>query len=134
LSGAGYAPEGVVTVEGEPVDISAAAPLETALRIGVLNNRAALARTDGAWTIRGDPTEAALIVAGRKGGLDEDALRAQWPEVGELPFSSERMLMATFHRGREGEVTYTKGAPARIVERCNWLLTGAGPQALDAEG
>lgn len=134
VSGAGYAPEGGFTVSAEPVDASAIPALALALRIGALNNRAALERDGEVWTARGDPTEAALLVAAEKAGLDLDALRARWPETDELPFSSERMLMATFHRGPDGEVVYTKGAPARVLERCDRLLTDAGEVPLDGTG
>ena len=56
---------------------------------------------DGAWTVQGDPTEGALLVAARKAGLRADALEARLPRVGEVPFSSERKLMSTVHRDAE---------------------------------
>ena len=56
---------------------------------------------DGRWTVQGDPTEAALIVAARKAGLGAEALEARLPRVGEVPFSSERKLMSTVHRDAE---------------------------------
>ena len=53
---------------------------------------------DGRWTVQGDPTEGALLVAARKAGLSADALDKRLPRVGEVPFSSERKLMSTIHR------------------------------------
>jgi Ca2+-transporting ATPase len=131
ISGAGYAPEGEITSEGRPVTPSDSAALDIALRIGALNNRASLEPEGAGWRAGGDPTEAALLVAALKGGLDPDVLRTRWAEVAELPFSSERMLMATFHRGPAGDVVYTKGAPARVIERCTRALTPDGPRELD---
>src|SRR5690606_30186973 len=48
---------------------------------------------------------------------------------GEVPFSSERMLMATFHRGPDAAEVYVKGAPARVIERCVRLLGPSGEEA-----
>ncbi|HEX6070450.1 MAG TPA: HAD-IC family P-type ATPase [Longimicrobiaceae bacterium] len=132
ISGAGYAPVGSITRAGQAVRGADDAVLDTALRIGALSNRAALLPEGEGWKIRGDPTEAALLVAAAKGGLDRDDLLSRWPEAGELPFSSERMLMATYHHGADGPVVYTKGAPARVLERCERILTPAGEEPLDA--
>ncbi len=82
----------------------------------------------------GDPTEIALLVAAREFGLEKDALEAESPRIAELPFDPERKLMTTVHRERHaGIVTYTKGAPERILDRCIDSQQGASPAALDRE-
>ena len=55
-------------------------------RIALLCNDAALEEIDGAWTVRGDPTEAALLVLGRKAGLDLEALLGIAPGGGDPLF------------------------------------------------
>ena len=127
ITGTGYAPDGRILIDGDDAILTEDAPLELALRIAALTNRASLYEDDDGWHIRGDPTEAALLVAARKAGLDHAHLRERRPETGEVPFSSERMLMATFH----GNITYIKGAPARVVERCSYLFTDEGAVSLD---
>ena len=72
-------------------------------------NNAVLQERDGRWTVQGDPTEGALIVAARKAGLEAEALDARFARVGEVPFSSERKLMSTVHTRRRAG-----GAPARL--------------------
>src|SRR5690606_22466416 len=58
-----------------------------------------------------------------------------WPEVGEVPFSSERRMMATFHTLPTGEcVACVKGAPGRILERSASILPDDGERPLDAGG
>ena len=131
ITGSGYTPEGEFLVDGSPIDPRADRPLELALRIGALANRAAVAHEDGRWSVRGDPTEAALLIAARKAGMAEHELHDQWPETGEVPFSSERMFMATFHSHDGETVAYVKGAPARIVERSARILTEQGVVDLD---
>jgi Ca2+-transporting ATPase len=96
-------------------------------------NNAVLQEHDGRWTIQGDPTEGALIVAARKLGLDPEALEARYGRVGEVPFSSERKLMSTVHADSEkGERlrALTKGAPDVLLKHCTHRLVGGEAVAL----
>jgi Ca2+-transporting ATPase len=132
FSGVGYAPQGSVTAGDEPADASADGPLRRALTAAVLANRAGLVRTDdGGWTVRGDPTEGALLAAAGRAGIDRRALRAEAPEIGEVPFSSERMWMATVHRRADGGTfACVKGAPGRLLERCARVLAPDGEREM----
>ncbi len=129
LSGAGYAPEGEFLENGRPVESLQDAALQLALQIGALANRSDVVLREGAWRVRGDPTEAALVVAARKAGLEPARLREGWPEAGEVPFSSGRMLMATFHR-TPTLTACVKGAPRRVLELSDRVLAAEGPRAL----
>ena len=115
-------PEGEFTAEPEVLRL---------LRCAALANRATLTEADGAWLTRGDPTETALLIAARKAGLDPATLRAEWPEVAELPFSSERMFMATWHRAESNFLLCVKGAPDRVLELCADSWEADGPRPLD---
>src|SRR5690606_23776355 len=98
FDGTGYEPEGAVsTANGEPVDGALRLELERALTVAERANNAVLAEQDGRWAPQGDPTEAALLTAARKAGLDPAVLDARHPRVAEVPFSSERKLMSTVH-------------------------------------
>jgi Ca2+-transporting ATPase len=130
VSGAGWTPEGRFRVKGQVVDAAADATLSLALRIGALANAAELRTREGTWHPVGDPTDVAFLVVARKGGLDRDRLLAEWPEVRQVPFSSERMLMATVHRHDGGFVAYVKGAPRAVIERCVRIATPAGVRPL----
>jgi Ca2+-transporting ATPase len=131
VSGAGIAPEGAFAENGVVLEPREDERLLLALRIGALANRSDVSIHAGVWQASGDPTEAALVVAARKAGLDPAALREDWPEIGELPFSSERMLMATFHRVGK-LVACVKGAPRRVLELTDRVLTAEGPRTLHA--
>jgi Ca2+-transporting ATPase len=134
LAGTGYAPEGEVRREGDgPVDGALRIELERALAVADLANNAVLQERDGKWSVQGDPTEGALLVAARKVGLSDDALDARFHRVGEVPFSSERKLMSTVHTDAErGERlrVFTKGAPDVLLGRCSHELVGAEARAL----
>ncbi len=98
LTGVGYEPVGEVQQDGRPVrDPALLEEVEKALGAGDLASNAALLERDGRWSIQGDPTEGALVVAARKVGLAADELHGRFRRVGEVPFSSERKLMSTAH-------------------------------------
>ncbi|HSG82863.1 MAG TPA: HAD-IC family P-type ATPase [Gemmatimonadota bacterium] len=135
VSGVGYRPVGEFRRRGQMVRAADVDGLDLSLRIGVLANRAALKQDEDGWRAVGDPTEAALLTAGAKAGLEAEELRAEYPEIGEVPFSSERQLMATFHRAPDGStVAYVKGGPRRLVEESSDTLTAAGTVPLTQEG
>jgi len=132
VSGDGYAPDGALTLDGRPA--AAEGPLRELLVVGVLCNDAGLAQADGAWTITGDPTEAALLVAARKAGLDERQLRADSPRLDEIAFDSARQYMASLNRLDGQPVVLVKGALEAILPRCATALGPDGePVPLDMD-
>ena len=111
VTGSGYDPVGTV----RPVD----AAIIDLLTAGVLCNDAALLPPTGAagWRIDGDPTEAALLVAAARGGLDADAVRAGHPRLAEVPFDARLARMTTAHRTPSGPVrVIRKGAPEGLLD------------------
>jgi Ca2+-transporting ATPase len=137
LGGSGYIPEGEVRRDGGgPIEGPLRVELERTLAAADLANNASVQEHDGRWTVQGDPTEGALIVAAIKAGLRPDALIARLPRTGEVPFSSERKLMSTVHRdteqGRRG-LLLTKGAPDVLLSRCRFELVGEAPRLLTPE-
>jgi Ca2+-transporting ATPase len=134
FGGSGYSPEGAVEREGGgSIDGPLAAELERALAAADLANNASVHERDGAWTVIGDPTEGALLVAATKAGLRADALAARFPRVAEVPFSSERKLMSTVHRDADqGErvTVFTKGAPDVLLDHCTHERVGSDARPL----
>jgi Ca2+-transporting ATPase len=134
FEGTGYAPAGEVRRDGGgAIDGALAVELERALSAADLANNAAVEERDGRWTVQGDPTEGALIVAARKAGLRPETLATRLPRVAEVPFSSERKLMTTVHRdvehGQRG-IVFTKGAPDVLLARCAFESVGDERRAL----
>ncbi len=133
LDGDGYAPEGRGTVGGEPLDPASDLAHEVALTLdgGTLASDATVREEDGRWVAVGDPTEAALVVAGRKLTSDGPALAGR--RVGAAPFSSARKRMSVLVVDDDGvsRTLVVKGAPDVLLDRCTGLATGAGRVALD---
>jgi Ca2+-transporting ATPase len=137
FEGSGYAPVGGVLRDGGgPLDGPLRVEVERALAAADRANNAAIHVRDGRWTVEGDPTEGALLVAARKCGLDSGELDDRLPRVGEIPFSSERKLMSTLHRDAEREghgIVFTKGAPDVLLARCSRELVGEERRTLTAD-
>ncbi|MDB5696118.1 MAG: haloacid dehalogenase [Sphingomonas bacterium] len=129
VTGSGYVPQGEVrTTDAAPLDDRGRAEAIVMLSGGSLAGNASLRREgDGGWSIGGDPTEAAFLVAERKLGLHERR-EARFDRVAELPFSSDRKMMSTIERDGEhgGElIVVSKGAPDVLMARCTQLRVGA---------
>lgn len=118
VTGAGYEPKGDLHINGAAVDVSEHPDLVECLRAGLLCNDSQLVSEDGRLKVQGDPTEAALLVVGKKSGLlHADALRES-PRADVIPFESEHMFRATLHEAHPGRVIYVVGALERLLERC----------------
>ncbi len=122
VSGSGYRPDGELLADGRPLeDPVALDEVRAVLAAGCLANDAVLRRDGDEWTIHGDPSDAAFLVAEAKvAGLSE-AREARFERVGELPFTSERKLMSSVESDlqRGGEIAVvTKGAPDVLLSRC----------------
>ena len=118
MSGAGYEPTGDLHLEGAVVKVPEHPALDECLRAGVLCNESQLLRKDGHLNVQGDPTEAALVVAGEKGGLMHAKTHQAAPCLDTIPFESEHMFRATLHETRKGRITYRVGAVERLLPRC----------------
>ncbi|MBC7806662.1 MAG: hypothetical protein H7145_10975, partial [Akkermansiaceae bacterium] len=110
--------------------------LHRALTVGDRANNAVLQERDGQWVVQGDPTEAALIIAARKTGLEAKTLETRFKRVSKVPFSSDRKRMSTVHSDAEqpGDLfVFTKGAPDVLLARCTRELVGAEARSLTEE-
>jgi P-type Ca2+ transporter type 2C len=130
VSGAGYGGDGGFSRDGSVVDPSPEL-LDTLAAAALASDARVLRGDDGQWHVRGDPTEAALIVAAAKAGLEQAALEAGSPRVDEIPFTSESKRMTTLHETSDGVVAYAKGAPEVILGACTRRLTASGEEPLD---
>ena len=124
VSGVGYEPKGDILDGEDVINPPVAGDLRQLLVAGALCNTARLLPPNhgsARWTALGDPTEAALLVAALKGGLDIEAESAASPCLRQLPFESQRKRMSTIHRLQDSVVAYVKGAPREMLELCTHI-------------
>lgn len=115
VSGAGYAPEGTIALEGAGDEAAALAAAEPIIRCALLCNDASLTKQDGLWSVQGDPMEGALVTLAIKAGMDPATTRAEWRRLDEIPFDAAHRFMASLHAAPDGSaVIFVKGAPEAL--------------------
>jgi len=140
VTGSGYVPEGQFHTAGLALDVGPGTREALGTAVRDLLGPAALAcdarlvrdAARGAWEVKGDPTEGALVVAAAKAGLHKGELDAGLPRVHEVPFTSESKRMTTLHAGPDGTVAFAKGAPEVLLAACVAEQTPVGEVPLDA--
>ena len=70
----------------------------------------------------GDPTETALIKGFFKNSKDLQEFLNKSKRVFEISFNSTRKIMSVIVKEEDREVCYVKGAPERVIEKCNYIL------------
>ncbi|AZV92469.1 carbonate dehydratase [Bordetella sp. J329] len=131
-SGQGYAPQGELLAQAGGAAVEQAGAL---LRCCLLCNDAGLHQDEGgAWSVRGDTMEGALLALAAKGGLDAGLERLAWPRLDEIPFDARYAYMATLHGDAAGSgvrLLFLKGAPEKVLGRCATQRTAGGETPLD---
>ncbi|GAB6862021.1 cation-translocating P-type ATPase [Haloplanus litoreus] len=133
VTGTGLDTEGTFQHGGGERDEPRDPAMQEALEVGVLCNNASVTEEDDGTTVAGDPTEAALLIAGLKGGIDRDELLGSMPEAREVSFDPSVKMMATYHDVGGGYKVAVKGAPEAVVESSTRLVTGDGTDPLSED-
>jgi len=151
VAGNGYEPKGDFIVNGNTLsqnDLENGGVHEFLKAASLCNNAHLIAPlqkgVSGGWSISGDTTEGALVVAAEKAGLKLEELKKQNPRIAHLAFERVRKRMTTIHeipndteKGRKGEteilthrfthspthpfVSFTKGAPKEALSLCTHI-------------
>jgi len=135
ISGVGYKPKGQLTFRGTPLSLTETPILSLLLECASFCNNARLVPPRGSegWSILGDPTEGALLVAAAKAYFDRELTLKTKPRIYEFPFDSVRKRMTTIHRGPEGVVAYTKGSPKEVLALSRAVITERGVEELTGD-
>jgi P-type Ca2+ transporter type 2C len=120
IEGSGYEPKGAFKDHNKTIEPCDDPLISTMLKVGVLCNTAELKQDDqGRYTIVGDPTEGALIVAAKKAGLTRKELEESWTLVESVPFDPERKYMVVHYKSEKNEsLVAVKGAPEVLLPMC----------------
>lgn len=136
VSGAGYTPTGSFHCDGKTLEKEESQTVEKLLEISALCNSAKVeppSDRNRSWSIVGDPTDGALLVATLKYGLNVQSMLAQKPIIHIKPFDSKRKRMTTFHKCQNKTCAYSKGAPRSILSACSRIAAENGIVGLTSE-
>ncbi|MDP2892165.1 MAG: cation-translocating P-type ATPase [Bacillota bacterium] len=126
LTGAGSDVCGEFLLDKRVVSPKKDRALQMLLTTGVLCNNAVYRNGEAV----GDPTEAAILIASVKGGMQDQAI-SDYSRVFELPFDSERKRMSVICKDKNGGYSlFVKGAPDNILGLCTRHLQPDGVQLL----
>ncbi len=118
VTGDGFAPEGVVLLDGTAVEPGSHPLLDILARAAVLCNEAVLHHQDDHWVWHGDTVDIALLSMAHKLGWKRESTLEQHPEVGAIPFEPVRQFAASYHQ-IDGDIqVLVKGAPERVLAMC----------------
>jgi P-type Ca2+ transporter type 2C len=136
VTGVGYSPNGEFKRGNRYVTEDEYSELRRLLEIGTLASNAALIEVgpdagqnsngaNGDWTIAGDPTEGAIVVAAAKAGVLKEDLAKDCQRVMELPFDSDRKRMSTVcYTPSSGGLVSVKGAAESLLQLCDGIWEG----------
>ena len=133
VTGEGYVPEGQFERDGSAASSDEGSTLGLLLRTGTLCNEASLVQNGESYAIVGDPTEAALVVAAAKAGIDKETLQHQLRRTCEIPFESEQQYMAVGYDEEDLARVYVKGSVEQVLSFCSTVLHDGTATPLDDE-
>jgi Ca2+-transporting ATPase len=135
VSGEGYNPVGAMFEDGKELDLKHDLSIKRLLQVSALCNNAQIVQAEPAegkkrkdkepqaeWTLKGDPTEGALVVLATKLGSSAKSLEPLYKREKEFPFDSERKRMSVIVAHQGGRIICTKGAPDMLMEHCSYVL------------
>lgn len=124
ITGTGYGPIGNFLKDTKEISIEDVQSLDLFAHIASLTNDASLVKDNDTYNMIGDPTEGALLTMAEKLSINKEEANKTYPRIAEIPFDSDRKMMTTFHNNFMGynTVSFTKGAPDIILDKCNRIL------------
>lgn len=142
ITGAGFEPIGDFISNGKIIIPKTHRALMDCLTAGALCNNADLIKVNEKakyqkttiWSIYGDPTEGAILVAAAKAGITTNWLKNIYTRIHEIPFDSTKKMMTTVYKNNQGKInSFTKGAPDVIINLCSHFQDSKGIHPLDSQ-
>jgi Ca2+-transporting ATPase len=126
VTGQGFEPRGeFIDGDGNTTTPEEDDDLRDTLMISSICNDATLVEKEGHYSVQGNPTEGALVVAAMKVGITRERMTEEGYEVLQrFPFDSTRKMMSVIVKLPGGEhVLVAKGAPDVILSRTFTLMS-----------
>ncbi len=88
------------------------------LKLCALCSNAMISFEDGEERRGGSPAETAVLDAAMRNGMSPEELCREYPRMGEIPFTTERMRMTTVTMIEGAPVAIVKGSPHILLPMC----------------
>lgn len=129
VSGKGFSPEGEFKPLGHTVDAKQSPEMMKGLVVATLCNDAEYIKDGDNSSVRGNPTEGALIVAAAKAGLEQSDMLSTggYSIVEKFPFDSARKMASVIVKGPDGKhFLAIKGAPDVVLRNASGFMVDGG--------
>ncbi|MFZ3086134.1 MAG: cation-transporting P-type ATPase, partial [Candidatus Hydromicrobium sp.] len=136
VSGVGYEPSGDLLSNGKKLSSADYSKTITTFAKAMSHcNNARLFLNDysNQWEIKGDPTEAALLVTAKKAKFDYEKNIQNEHRIFLLPFDSRRKRMSSINSTGNGLYAFVKGAPKEMLSICKNIEIDGKVQELTPE-
>ena len=128
VTGTGYAPYGEILKNEEIVDLTHDVDLNYLVECFNTCNDSVIGRDeDGHWTVKGEPTEGALVTLYHKANIEHHELN----RICTIPFDSEYKYMATLVERTPQNLILIKGAPDRLLDMADYTFSQGEMKPMD---
>lgn len=117
VSGEGMDMHGILSPS--PVDGSDQDALQLLFTGGALANEANFSYELDNYIVHGDHVDAAFLVLMNKLGIGYEKARAQYPQVGSIPYESQKAYAASINRYQDTIELFVKGSVEKLLSRCS---------------
>lgn len=119
VTGEGYLPEGkILDFQSSPVTLNKDARLMLEAAQLLDRSKVEYLETIKVYTIKGNPSEAAMEICADKAGITGDVVYKDYKELFEIPFSAEYQFHAGFYEKQGKGIAFGLGSPEVITRRC----------------
>lgn len=120
----------ILTPQGEP-DTRERHLLDMACQCAVLANEGYLGHQNGDWASNGDAVDVALLIMAHRAGWIRAEAISDCPEIGTMPFESERLYSASLNQVDGKPRAFVKGAFENLLLMCDKVAGPNGTTELD---
>lgn len=131
VSGEGMVPVGDLLPPRDITTEDERALIEQLCLASVLTNDGFLGMRDHQWTHHGDAVDVALLVMAHKADVVKAKTINVYPEVGSIPFESERLFSASLNQVGELRGIFVKGALEKLLPMCDTMAFPGQRIAID---
>ncbi|MFW5864777.1 MAG: cation-translocating P-type ATPase, partial [Candidatus Izemoplasmataceae bacterium] len=121
IKGSGYDSEGVFKLKDKTINPLSNKLLSKIFKVFLFCNESKLQQDDAEYSVIGDPTEGALLIALKKAKLDEEKIENDYEQIEILPFDPDKKYMAAHYISKDNKSFIAlKGAPNVILSMCDY--------------
>ncbi len=131
IKGEGMVPLGNIIPPYESPANEEMALMERLCLASILTNDGFLGMRGDQWAHHGDAVDVALLVMAHKAGVVKAKTINAFPELGEIPFESERLFSASLNQVGDRRCMFVKGAFEKLLPMCDTMALPGQDVAID---